>query len=60
MTPAELRDQMHRLDMTQADLAIAMGVSQAAVSRWLAGTRAITLRTELQIESLTRELLGGR
>lgn len=40
MTPDDIRAMMARLGLTQAQVARAVGVEQATVSRWLSGTHA--------------------
>jgi len=41
MTPAQFREALARLSLTQAEAARRMGVTPAAVTRWLSGARPI-------------------
>lgn len=50
-----LKEEMRRLDLTQVDVASAVGVSQAAVSKWLSG-----LQTPQPVHVLRIAELVGR
>lgn len=56
MTPAELRAIREALDLTQAELAAALGLvgGRNVIYRMEAGRRVVTERTALQVMELAR------
>jgi transcriptional regulator with XRE-family HTH domain len=52
---AWLRATRDTLGLSQAELADALGITQASVSRMEAGEQPVTRRTRLQVEALRRE-----
>jgi DNA-binding transcriptional regulator YiaG len=53
--PDEVRALIERLDLTQEELAARLGVSQAAVSRWLRGLNRPTGLALRALQALARE-----
>lgn len=56
MTPDDLFTWRKARGLTQKQLAERLGVNKQTVARWEWGMWPITLRTELQIKGLEREL----
>lgn len=52
MTGAELAEARHRLDMTQQQLADALGLSRLFVSQMETGVRGVAERTAAQVRQL--------
>lgn len=50
-----LRATREQLGLSQAELAAALGLTQASVSRMEAGEQPVTRRTRLQVEALVHE-----
>ena len=49
MDPSELREWRYRLNMTQAELAEALGVATGTVARWEQGKRSVGAPTMLRL-----------
>lgn len=56
MTPDDLRAWQAHMGLTQRAAAIALGVTQAAYSRWVTGVTAIDRRTALACAALAAGL----
>jgi len=52
MTPSQLLTIRKKLDLTQTQLAKALGVTRSTVARWESGELAIERRTQLAVEHL--------
>lgn len=50
-----LRRALYILDMSQSDLAKALGIYPASVSRWLSGAVKVPIHHALTIEAMTKE-----
>ena len=58
MTADKLKDIMHKLDFTTADVATVMGVTRRTVQLWLAGTSPVPLSATLVLEGIFEGLLS--
>lgn len=56
MTPADLRAWQSHMGLTQRAAADALGVTQAAYSRWVTGATNIDVRTGLACAALAKNL----
>lgn len=57
MQNRKLKQLLNRLQISQTEFAEELGVTQPTVSRWLSGTRTITLAMEKHIRRTAEELL---
>lgn len=60
MTPADLRARRVALNMTQAELAEALGLRQPHISRWENGGKAITYMRAAWLDQELRRLEVAR
>ena len=58
MTPDQLKDIMHKLDFSTADVATVMGVTRRTVQLWLAGTSPVPLSAAIVLEGIFEGLLS--
>lgn len=56
MAPADLRAWQAHMGLTQRAAADALGVTQAAYSRWVTGVTSIDVRTGLACAALAKNL----
>ena len=55
LTPAELRRFRKRVGLTQAGLAVELGLTQQMLGHYETGLHAVTPRTILQLDALARK-----
>ncbi len=58
MTPDKLKEIMHRLDFTTADVATVMGVTRRTVQLWQAGTSPVPQSAIILLEGIYEGLLS--
>lgn len=57
MTPDKLKDIMHKLDFSTADVALIMGVTRRSVQLWLAGASPPPASAVMLLEGISEGLL---